>query len=111
MIAIAVLLLGAAIGFVVGYEVRTHRTTTKTVASSTTAQTPAKSAPAKGGESSAQTAQFRYCLASHGVQYPVIAGGSAAFATQLDKPPVGVAQSTYTSAIRACYAAALRSRK
>ena len=103
IVAVVVLLLGAAIGFGVGYEVKAHRTTSST---KTTASTPAKgSAQVATPAEAAGIAKFRSCLNSHGVKYPPIPGGEKAFSAQISKPPAGVAQSTYQTALRACYAA------
>jgi len=103
VIAVVVLLLGAALGFGVGYEVKAHRTTS---AIKTTAATRAKGAQAPTTAQTAGNARFRSCLNSHGVKYPPIPGGQRAFAAQISKPPAGVSQSTYQAALRACYVAA-----
>jgi hypothetical protein len=110
IIAVVVLLVGAGLGFAVGYEVKAHRTS-----STSSASKPATSAPAKSAGSQAATpaqtagiAKFRSCLDSHGLKYPPISGGEKAFALQIAKPPTGVSQATYEAALRACYAANAR---
>jgi hypothetical protein len=105
VIAVVVLMLGAALGFGVGYEVKAHRTTST---SKTTAATRAKGVHAPTAAQTAANARFRTCLNSHGVKYPPISGGQKAFAAQISKPPAGVSQSTYEAALRACYAAAYK---
>jgi hypothetical protein len=45
----------------------------------------------------------RRCLAGHGVKWPAIPGK---FATQVKKPPPGVATATYLKALAACPATA-----
>src|SRR5437016_3168218 len=82
VIAVVVLLLGAAIGFGVGYEVKDHRSTATTKSAAVKA-TPVTGA--QGQASSAGIARFRSCLASHGVDYPAISGGQKAFAAQISK--------------------------
>jgi len=107
VVAVVVLLLGAALGFGIGYEVKAHRTTST---SKTTPATRAKGAQATTAAQAATSARLRSCLDSHGVKYPPISGGQKAFAAQISKPPAGVAESTYRAALRACYVEAVRAK-
>lgn len=108
VIAIVVLLLGAGLGFAVGYEVKAHRTTTKTTATSK----PATSKPAAATASAATVQEgingFYACLSSHGVNYPQTSHTEDALDKQTSSPPSGVSQATYELALKKCFAKGLR---
>jgi hypothetical protein len=110
MIVGAVLLLvGAALGFGVGYKYG-DRTSTKTAAAlgakvqqkqKPATQKPATQKPATQKPATQKSTETREqllsCLASHGVKYPTPA------TADLNSPPPGVDKTKFSTAISACF--------
>jgi hypothetical protein len=102
LIGVAILWVGAAAGFGIGYKVEQSHT-----------KSPTKTATAKANaktNTAAKTAQlklarFRVCLAGQGLRWPSVAGK---FATQLKTPPPGVDAAKYRKGLTACYIAATK---
>lgn len=105
LIGVAVLWVGGAAGFGIGYKVEQNRTKSAAKA--------AKATPKAKTTTTAKAAQLRLqkervCLAGHGLHWPVIPGK---FKTQLRTPPPGVTVTTYQKALIACYAASAKTSR
>lgn len=105
LIGAAVLLVGGAAGFGLGFKVEQNRTKSAVKA--------AKAKPTAKTKTAAQAVQLRLnkdraCLAGHGLHWPKIAGK---FKTQMRTPPPGVTVATYQKALIACYAAAAKTSR
>jgi hypothetical protein len=87
---VVVFVVGAGLGFGVGYAVKDGKTKTVKTAG------PANNGQRKGAQFT--RAALVACIAQHGVKYPPTKGGP-----NLSKPPPGVSQKTYSDAIVACY--------
>lgn len=98
-IAVATLLLvvGAALGFGLGYSVGDHGG--KTTTSVTTRTNPAKK---KLTPAQLRLNALLACMARHGVAWP------KGPASRISKAPAGVSDAKYRAALSACYAAAAR---
>ena len=82
-----VLLLGASLGFVVGYKYKKPKAKATSAASAKAAANPAYNART--------TALLISCMATKGVKYP-------STAANISQPPAGVAHSAYEAALTAC---------
>jgi hypothetical protein len=93
LLGVVLFLIGAGAGFGVGFGV--YHDQTKTVVRAGTPTT------AKRNQGAAQTQRFNQlltCMADHGVKWP-----SGAGRPNIGKPPPGVSQAKYKSALGACY--------
>jgi hypothetical protein len=105
LIGVAVLSVGGAAGFGVGFKVEQDRTKSAVKA--------AKSTPKAKTNTAAKVAQLRLqkersCLASRGLHWPIIPGK---FAKQVRTPPPGVSVATFEKGLIACYVAAIKGNR
>jgi hypothetical protein len=102
LIGVAILWVGAAAGFGIGYKVEQSHTKspTKTATTKPNAKTntAAKAAQLK-------LARFRVCLAGQGLRWPAVPGK---FATQMKTPPPGVDAAKYRKGLTTCYIASVK---
>ncbi len=105
IVGAVILLVGAGIGFGVGYVYAPDSSTKTAGVSGAKAQQTQK--PAAKKPAAALSAQKREkllsCLASHGVRYPAPA------TADFNSPPPGVDKAKFTTEISACYAALIKS--
>jgi hypothetical protein len=98
--AIVLLVVGAAVGFGVGYKVGDS-------GNSTAAKTPGTAArkltPAQA-QSQAKYGRLLTCMANHGVKWPKPPRGKR---VDFNKAPPGVSKAKYNTELVVCYGAAL----
>lgn len=104
LIGVAILWVGAAAGFGIGYKVKQNHT--KSPTKTATAKPNAKTNTA-GRAAQQNLARFRVCLAGQGLRWPTGAGN---FATQMKTPPPGVDAAKYRKGLTTCYIASAKGK-
>jgi hypothetical protein len=105
LIGVAILWVGGAAGFGIGYKVEQNRTKSAVHAAKAKPQAKTKTA---ANAAQLRLQKFRACLAGQGLHWPVIPGK---FATQMKTPPPGVAAAKYKKALTTCYVAAVKAKR